>query len=391
MFKNIFTAATLTVLCTVTTAGLAATPGVSDDTILVGQSAAFSGPAARLGEAMREGASVYFDSVNASGGVHGRKIRLRSLDDGYEPARTVANTQKLLSEEPVFALFGYVGTPTSYAVLPLVNDARVPFFAPFTGAQGLREPFNRYVFNIRAGYFDETEKLVSWLLYKSKKKIAVFHQDDAYGQAGLAGVTRALARRQLKVLATGTVKRNTTEVGEAVRTIRGARPDAVIMVGAYKACAEFVRQMQLAGSDPVFMNVSFVGSEALAAELGDLAGGVIVSQVVPYYADPSYEVAYEFQTALEKRYPGHKASFNNLEGYIAAKAFVEGLQRAGRDLTRDNFIAALETFKRADFGGVHLTFSPTNHNGSEKVLLTIIVNGQGSFAPFWSEAMSAGR
>jgi ABC-type branched-subunit amino acid transport system substrate-binding protein len=176
-----------------------------------------------------------------------------------------------------------------------------------------------------------------------------------------------------------------------VKEIAAKDPQAVVMISAYKSCGAFIKEMKKAGSNPQFMNVSFVGSKALAAELGDLAGGVIISQVVPYYADPSYEVAYEFQAALEKRFPGHKASFNNLEGYIAAKAFVEGLRRAGRDLTRDNLIAALESFRREDFGGVHLTFSPTNHNGSDKVLLTIIVNGRGSFAPFWSEALTAGR
>ena len=366
-------------------------PGVTDDAITLGQSAAFTGPAAKLGEAMREGALTYFEAVNARGGVHGRQIRMVSVDDGYEPERAVANTKRLINEDKVFALFGYVGTPTSYAVLPVVTEAKIPYFAPFTGAQGLREPLNPYVFNIRASYFDETEQLVEWLLHKSKKKIAVFYQDDSYGQAGLSGVNRAMDKRKLQLVATGTVKRNTVEVDEAVKTIRRARPDAVIMIGAYKACAEFIKQTMLVGGDPVFMNVSFVGSEALAAELGDLGGGVIISQVVPYYADPSYDVSMEFRAALKQRAPDHKASFNNLEGYIAAKAFVEGLQRAGRDLTREKFKAALETFQRVNLGGVYISYSPKNHNGSDAVLLTVIVNGQGSFAPFWGEKRAAAK
>lgn len=333
-------------------------PGVTNDTIILGQSAAFSGPAAKLGGSMREGAMIYFETINKLGGVHGRKIKLVSLDDGYEPDRAVINTKQLINENKVFALFGYVGTPTSYAVLPLITEAKIPFFAPFTGAQGLREPFNRYVFNIRASYFDETEQLVNWLVYKNKKKIAVFYQDDAYGQAGLAGVNRAMDRRHLKIIATGTVKRNTIEVEDAVRAISRVNPDAVIMISAYKSCAEFIKQSYRVNRDTQFLNVSFVGSEALATELGDIGNGVIISQVVPYYADPGYAVAVEFKLELQKQYPGRRASFNNLEGYIAAKAFVEGLERAGRDLTRENFIDALETFDHVDLGSFYVSFSP---------------------------------
>lgn len=358
-------------------------PGVTDDTILVGQSAAFSGPAAKLGESMREGASVYFDIVNKNGGVHGRKLKLVSLDDGYEPDRAIANTKKLINEDKVFALFGYVGTPTGYAVLPLIDEGKIPFFAPFTGAQRFREPLNRYVFNIRASYFDETEYLVNWLVSKNKKKIAVFYQDDAYGKAGLEGTTLAMERRKLQLVATGTVQRNTVDVEEAIKTIGKAKPDAVIMISAYKSCAAFI-QLYRSDREALFLNVSFVGSEALAAELGDSGLGVIISQVVPYYADPGSGVAQEFRRALQAQDPDRKPSFNNLEGYIAAKAFVKGLELAGRDLTRDKFIAALESFNQVDLGGFNVSFSPKSHSGSSAVLLTIIVNSKGSFIPFWT-------
>jgi ABC-type branched-subunit amino acid transport system substrate-binding protein len=358
-------------------------PGVTANTIVLGESAAFSGPAAKLGEAMREGATAYFNEVNRQGGVYGRQIQLVSLDDGYEPDRAVANTKTLIDDKKGFALFGYVGTPTSYAVKPLVDAARIPFFAPFTGAQGLRTPVDRYIFNIRAGYFDETESLVDWLAYKHQTRIAVFYQNDAYGQAGLAGVTRAMDKRHLKIAASGTVERNTVDVGNAVKTIGKAHPDAVILISAYKSCAAFIKQLYATNPDTTFMNVSFVGSEALASELGDGGNGVIISQVVPYYHDLAYGITTEFKQALAREYPKSTASFNNLEGYIAAKAFVEGLQRAGQDLTREKFIAALESFRNVDFGGFPLSYSPTDHSGSRLVVLTMITGETGAFLPFW--------
>jgi len=358
-------------------------PGVTGNTILLGESAAFSGPAAKLGEAMREGATAYFNEINQQGGVYGRQIKLVSLDDGYEPDRAVANTKALIDDKKVFALFGYVGTPTSYAVKPLIDVARIPFFAPFTGAQGLRAPVDRYIFNIRAGYFDETESLVDWLAYKHQTRIAVFYQDDAYGQAGLAGVTRAMDKRHLKIVATGTVERNTVNVDDAVKTIGKTHPDAVILISAYKSCAAFIKKLSVTNPDTVFMNVSFVGSEALASELGDAGNGVIISQVVPYYHDLAYGVTTEFKKVLAQEYPKSTASFNNLEGYIAAKAFVEGLRRAGQNLTRENFISALESFRNLDLGGFSLSFTPTDHNGSKLVVLTMITGDAGAFLPFW--------
>jgi len=371
------------------TAGV--TPGVTNNAIVLGQSAVFSGPSAKLGAAMREGAMSYFDDVNADGGIYGRRIRLESLDDGYEPDRAKANTEHLIKDEKVFALFGYVGTPTSYAVLPMVTAAKVPFFAPFTGAQGLRQPFNRYVFNIRASYFDETEQLVNWLTLSFKNRIAVFYQDDAYGKAGLDGVNRAMGRRGRQIVSTGTVQRNTVEVADAVRSIHAGHPQAIILISAYKSCAAFIKayHARWPADDPSYLNVSFVGSEALAHELGDDGDGVVISQVVPYYLDPYYAVATEFRHSLAQHFPDSKPSFNNLEGYMAARTFVEGLRRAGPDLTRDKLIAALETLRNYDLGNFTVTFTPNNHNGSQLVLLTIIV-GKETFVPFAADVRRAG-
>lgn len=353
-------------------AGTAAETGVTDRAIRIGQSAALSGPAAELGREMRLGAQALFEAVNGAGGVAGRRVELVTLDDGYEPNRAADNTRRLIGQDGVFALFGYVGTPTSNAALPIFSEAKVPFFGPFTGAESLRNPFNRYVFHVRASYFDETEKIVQQLISTGVKNIAVFYQDDAYGKAGFAGVEAALKRRGLAVAAAGTVQRNTVEVASAVQAIHSASPGAVVLVSAYASCAEFIRQMKRAGSSAQFFNVSFVGARALAAALGPDGYGVAVSQVVPFPWSPSIPVVREYQKALARHSPDSGYSFTSLEGYLAAKVFVEGLKRAGRDLTRARFIDALEKMNGVDFGGFFVRFAPNDHNGSHFVDLTII-------------------
>ncbi|MGE0357379.1 MAG: ABC transporter substrate-binding protein [Burkholderiales bacterium] len=354
--------------------GAALAQGVTDTQIVLGQSVALTGPAQQLGKDMQLGASLYFNVVNAKGGVNGRRIVLKTLDDGYESNRAAENTRKLVNEEKVFALFGYVGTPTSAASLPIFTEAKVPFVGPFTGAELLRTPLNRYIFNVRASYYDETEAIVQHLTAMSVDKIAVFYQNDAYGQAGLAGVERALAKRKLQVAAKGTVERNTVEVAKAVADIRKAEPQAVVMISAYKSCAAFIKEMKRAGSDPTFWNVSFVGSKALAAELDKEGRGVQISQVVPFPWDSSVPVVKEYRKLLDtaKAEPG----FGTLEGYIAAKVMVEGLRRAGRNLTRESFIRAMETLDPYDVGGFKVSYGPNDHNGSKFVDLTIISRNQ---------------
>lgn len=343
--------------------------GVTTDTILIGQSAALSGPAEQLGKEMKSGAEAYFDLINKSGGVNGRKIRLVSLDDGYEPERAAANTRKLIAEDKVLALFGYVGTPTSNAALPIFTEAKVPFVGAFTGAQSLREPFNRYIFNVRASYFDETEQIVAHLVQQGITKIAVFYQNDAYGKAGLAGVERAMKARKLDIGATATVERNTTDVSAAVATLAKSNTGAVIMIGAYKSCAAFIRAMKLKGAFQQFWNVSFVGSKALSSELGDEGRGVQISQVVPFPWSDVTPIVREYQKLIGG--PGN-ASFTSLEGYIAAKIMVEGLKRAGKNPTRESLVDGLASMGKIDLGGFTVSYSPTNHNGSSFVDLTII-------------------
>ena len=346
--------------------------GVTADTILIGQSAALSGPAEQLGKEMKAGAEAYFDAVNQSGGVNGRKIKLLSLDDGYEPEKAAANTRKLIAEDKILALFGYVGTPTSNAALPIFTEAKVPFVGAFTGAQSLREPFNRYVFNVRASYFDETEAIIQHLVQSGAKRIAVFYQNDAYGKAGLAGVERAMKKRNLAITSTATVERNTVDVAKAVQSMSKDNPTAIVMISAYKSCAAFIKAMQAANAFPQFWNVSFVGAKALSNELGEDGRGVQISQVVPFPASDVKPIVREYQ----KRIGGaEKYSFTSLEGYIAAKVLVEGLRRAGKNPTRESLVDGLAGMGKVDLGGFTVNYSPTNHNGSTFVDLTIISRG----------------
>jgi ABC-type branched-subunit amino acid transport system substrate-binding protein len=347
------------------------TPGVTPTAIVLGQSAAFTGPAAQLGIQMNVGLKAYFDHVNAEGGVHGRKIELKTRDDKYESKLVVETTRKLIEEDRVFALIGYVGTPTAQAALPIFTAAKVPFVGPFTGAELLRDPFNRYIFNVRASYYDETEEIVEQLVSTGVKNIAVFYQNDAYGQAGLKGVELAMQRRKMKISATATVERNTKNVTEAVKKISAVRPDAVVMISAYTSIAEFVRQMKKVGSGAQFHNVSFVGSQALADALGAEGRGVAISQVVPFPWSPTTRIVREYQKVLKAA--GVKDyNFSSLEGFIVAKVFTEGLRRTGRELTRERFIAAMEGMSNVDLGDFIIRFGPNDHNGSKFVDLTII-------------------
>lgn len=353
---------------------LHAETGVTETKITLGQSAAFSGPAAQLGIQLHAGAKVYFDAVNAQGGVHGRVIEIRQLDDKYEADLAAANTKKFVESDDIFALFGYVGTPTSNAALPIFTKANMPFFAPFTGAQSLSDPFNRNIFNIRASYFDETEYLVDRLLNIGLKNIAVFYQNDAYGKAGLAGVERALKKRNLTILETATVERNSTDVAAAVAKLLPKKPDAIIQISAYSSCAAFVKAMRKEAYYGQFFNVSFVGSIALADALGTDGPGTVVSQVVPFPWRQQASIVSEYTKAMNKA-GITSLNFSSLEGYIAAKIFVEGLRRAGHGLTREKLISALESINISnyDVGGFDVNFSPSNHNGSKYVDMTVIV------------------
>ncbi|MES2933273.1 MAG: ABC transporter substrate-binding protein [Pseudomonadota bacterium] len=364
--KKIFT--TLAMLAAFqASSALHAENGVSDKEILLGQSAAMTGAAGELGKQMRAGAEAYFNSVNEQGGVFGRKIKLITLDDGYEPERAAANTKTLIESSKVFALFGYVGTPTSNAAKPIFSAAKVPFFAPYTGAESMRHPVNRYIFNVRSSYFAETAEIIRFVDAPRMKNIAVFYQNDAYGQAGLEGVKQAMLKYNAKPGALATVERNSVDVAAAVDTIAATKPEAIVMISAYKSCAAFIRAMKARVPGVSFWNVSFVGSRALADELGDMGRGVAISQVVPFPWDDITPVTKEHHKHI-----GKDMSFTTLEGFIAAKVFVEGLRKTGKGLTREKFVDALEQAGKIDVGGFEVKYTPDNHDGSKFVDLTLI-------------------
>jgi len=335
---------------------------------VLGQSAPLSGAAAQLGLQFQAGARLYFARLNGRGGINGRAVELKSLDDGYEPDRCAANTRQLV-DEGVAALFGFIGTPTSLAALPIATNSRVPFIAPFTGAQALREPFNRYAFHVRASYYDETARIVNQLTSVSMKNIAVFHQNDSYGQAGLAGVVRALEAQRSRPVVTATVERNSVDVGAAVKTIVAARPEAVVQISAYKSCAAFVREARKAGFSGQFYNVSFVGTAALAQELGAEARGVVVSQVMPFPFSATTPIAGEFLAAAAAA--NVDVNYSSMEGFVAAKTVVEALRRNG-GAGGEALVASLEGLRDFNLGGFFVDFGPNKRAGSNFVELTIL-------------------
>jgi len=346
-------------------------PGVTADKILLGQAAVFTGPAAQLGIQMRNGVKAYIDFVNEKGGVHGRKIELVTEDDKYESSVAPTASQALIEKHKVFALLGYVGTPTGVAHLKVTTAAKVPLVGMFTGAEVLRVPMNRYVFHVRASYYDETDKIVEQVVSTGGKRISVFYQADAYGEAGRMGTEIALKKRGMQIHSNGTVERNTIAVEKAVQAIHASQPDAVVMVSAYTSCAEFIRQMKKAGSGAQFYNVSFVGSKALADALGKEGVGVAISQVVPFPWGTGVPIVKEYQ-ALAKKAGFADYNFSAIEGFLTAKVMVEGLRRTGKNLTREGFVDAMEKMQDVDVGGFFVSYSPQSHTGSKFVDLTII-------------------
>ncbi len=366
-------------------------PGVSDNEILLGSSLALTGHAGYLGTQTLRGAEAYIHSVNDSGGVFGRTIRIIAKDDAYDPPRCLANTQRFLIDGDVFALFCYVGTPTTVTVLPLLDEAKVPLLGMFTGANALREPFNRYAINIRASYYQETEAAVHHLVKElGFKRIAVFYQYDAYGFDGLVGAELALKRFGLEPVSRSSYIRGTLNVEEAVTKTMTSGADAVVMIGTYSACAKFIRVAANEDFNPIFYNVSFVGAEELARLLGPLSGvRVVMSQVVPPPvgggSDNDEDVVGLYQNILEQYYPGETPSFVGLEGFLNARILVEGLRRAGPNLTQEGFIDAIESIRDFKVGpDTAITFGPRDHQGMDRVYFTRLEDGSFRHFDNWS-------
>jgi len=378
-------------------AALAATPAVArpqagDAELTFGMCAPFSGAAKELGFGMKTGIEVAFAAQNDAGGVHGRKLRLVAVDDGYEPARTAAAMKDLVEKRKIFAVVGSVGTPTAAVAVPYANDRSTLFFGAFSGASLLRnDPPDRYVFNYRASYAEETSAIVRYLVEVkrvSPSAIAVFAQEDGFGDSGFDGVARAMRRYRRdpgKVLRVG-YKRNTADVDDAVRVLRrNAREvKAVVMVATYKPAARLIERLKDAGLDVAFTNVSFVGSNDLGEELAQLgpkyAEGVMVTQVVPSPNSRATAIM-RYRDDLKRYAPGEKPGFVSLEGWVVARLLIEGLQRAGKQVTTDAVIDSLESLRGLDLGiGVPLTFGPSEHQASHKVWGSIM-DGKGQLAP----------
>lgn len=348
--------------------------GAEPPPLLLGQSCALSGPAKNLGQELRAGLLAAFGLTNDQGGVKGRQIRLLSLDDGYEPDRAVRNTLRLITEDEVFLLIGEVGTPTSKAVIPIIEEYRVPFFAPFTGAEFLRRPFRAYIVNVRPSYHQEMEEIASYLVDSKKfTRIACFYQNDSYGYAGLEGIELALARRGLQLAASASYERNTLAVLGSLEEIHRAAPEAVVLVGAYPACAEFIKLSRAKfDRNPVFCSISFVGTESLRDELGRYGSGVIVSQVVPEPFDTSIPLLAEYHRAMKLYQHDAPLSFASLEGYISGKLFVAIASAVPGELSREAFLATMEQVEVFELGGLVLKYGPDDRQGLETIYLTTI-------------------
>jgi branched-chain amino acid transport system substrate-binding protein len=363
--------------------------GVSNDKIVFGQAAPLEGPAAQLGLDMQAGIRAAFEEANKAGGVKGRKLDLVSLDDGYEPNKSIEATKKLLDEHKVFALVGPVGTPTSAATQPIALQAGVPFIGPFTGVEFLRNPFQPNVVNVRGSYFQETEEMVERLTKdRGVTRISIFYQDDAFGRAGLAGVQKALAKRNMELASEGTFERNTVAVKGALLSIQKGKPEAVIMVGPYKPSAEFIKLARQIKLEAVLVNISFVGSNALAKESGPAGAGVVVTQVVPFPGDMSIPLVARYQAALKAVSPETAPGFGTLEGYMVGRVVIAALEKIEGEPTRRALLDTIfaNTF---DLGGVRLVYGANDNQGMDEVFLTVI-QPDGTFRPATSLKQTGG-
>ena len=346
---------------------------LSDDSIVFGQSAALEGPARELGRNMRLGIQAAFHEANQRGGVHGRKLLLTSLDDSYEPERAIANTTRLINDESVFALIGAVGTPTSRSATPVAAEAGVPYIAPFTGAAFLRDPVWGNIVNLRASYNQETEEMVARLTEDlAIQRIAIMYQDDSFGRAGYFGMRAALERRRMHPVSFGLYPRNTRAVKTALLDLRRGDPEAVVMIGAYGPVAELVSWARNTGFDPVFMTVSFVGSNALANELGPGGAGVVVTQVVPFPTGDSHPVAASYRSALAAYSGDAEPGFVSFEGYLAGRLAIYGLEQCGKNVDRQCFLHMIRDAGYLEIDGFQLAYGEDDNQGSDAVFLTVI-------------------
>jgi branched-chain amino acid transport system substrate-binding protein len=347
--------------------------GVTPTAIRIGMVNAQSGPSAGLGQSMQQGVQAVFADVNQHGGVHGRQLVLQVADDAYEPPQTITETLRLAQEDPVFAFIGFVGTPTTNAVLPIIREMALPVVGVLSGAQTLRSPLTREVFNVRASYQQETEALVDKLFEHGAKSVGVVYQYDGFGLSVLAGTVQALQKRNASVLATGSFQRNTTAIRTALSAMLESQPDAIVFAGTYEPAAAFIHAARAAGLKSQFATVSFVGITNLLALAADASEGLLVSQVVPFPYEDTLAVTRECRRLLAQQHS--TLAFVELEGCISARVLVGALQSAGASPTRPALIAALEQMRSVDLGGIRIAFSPEQHQAMDAVYLTQVRHG----------------
>lgn len=357
----------------------AAEVGLTDTSITIGMTAPLSGPNGAYGMDMKDVITAYFKQVNDAGGVNGRKLELVAMDDGYETDRAVANTKTLINDKKVFAMVAsYGSSPTTAAMNDAFGPAKVPLIGTISGADSIRQspkdnPNNRYMFNVRASYANETEAIINQLVGLGLKNIAVFYQNDGFGKSGLDGVIAALKKHNQAPSAIATVERNSLDVSQAVQTISKTAPQAVVMVTLYKPTAEFVRQMKKANQHPQFMTLSPVGADLLAKELGDEARGIGISQVMPYPWNDTTPMVRDYQKLLGKQ---GKFSYYGIEAYAMAKVLVDGIRKSGaKDISREKLVSTLESMQNHDLGGYRVSYSASERLGSRFVDLSVIGNG----------------
>ena len=344
--------------------------GVTDTSILLGQTVGITGTVAGPVKEMNEGAMAYFNQINKRGGVHGRKIELRTLDDKFDPALTLANAETLIRKDHVFALFQGRGTPHTQGILPLLEEANVPLVAPSTGATVFHQPVKRLLFNIRAKYQDEVAKAVEHFTTIGVRGISILHVDDAFGEDGLEGFKKAMEARKLPPVAITKFARVKPDFEATAAEVIRAKPDALIIVSSAKNTIEVIKAIRAQGGQMQIMTMSNNSSQAFVKDLGKAGTGVIVSQITPAPHLMSTPLGQEF--GVTAKAAGATVSYAAMEGYVNAKVLVEGLRRAGPKLTREGFIRALESMQRVDFGGLMVTYGPDDHTGSEFVELTMI-------------------
>jgi branched-chain amino acid transport system substrate-binding protein len=352
-----------------------AAQGLDATSVTFVQVADTSGSRSALTQELNAGTQAYFRHVNSLGGIHGRQLLLKTVDDGYVVKRTEEATREQIEKEEAFAFVSSIGTANAEAVLPLINEAKVPLVAPLSGAISLREPFSRYVFHVRASYAQEVEKMVEHLLTVGINRVAVFYDDDAFGQDVRRGVEEALARRKLKPVAAGRVERGSTDVTQAVSAIAGANPQVVICGSFGKSLVEFITAMKHTAAQPQFYALSFFTAGASIKQLGADARGISVTQVMPKPNAVNMPLVREFHAAMAKHAPESKISYFSLEGYVTGMVLAEGLRRAGKNPSREKFVKALESFRNLNLGGMFLSYSPTDHSGLKRAEITVIGHG----------------